>query len=178
MVICEIKLRITTTDGIYIREIPFTVEILPASLPEEDHICTNWFYTDCLADYYEVTPFSERHLEICENFIKTAVENGQDLIVEGCYIPPDWSENFTEEYLCEIKCYCLVMSEKYIENHFGDIIGYADVIEKRLDDDCTKQSVLEDNACFTKFAQGRNVNKTLRSHQEGFWKSRLPGNAF
>lgn len=98
---------------------------------------------------------------IVREMIKTAVENRQDLIVEGCYIPPDWAEDFTEEYLCEIKCYCLVMSEKYIENHFDDIIGYADVIEKRLDDDCTKQSVLEDNACFAKFAKGRNVNCIL-----------------
>lgn len=98
---------------------------------------------------------------IVREMIKTAVENGQDLIVEGCYIPPDWAEDFTEEHLCEIKCYCLVMSEKYIENHFDDIIGYADVIEKRLDDDCTKQSVLEDNACFAKFAKGRNVTCVL-----------------
>ena len=98
---------------------------------------------------------------IVREMIKTAVENGQDLIVEGCYIPPDWVEDFTEEYLCEIKCYCLVMSEKYIENHFGDIIGYAEVIEKRLDDDCTKQSVLEDNAYFAEFAKGRNVTCVL-----------------
>ena len=84
----EIKLRITTTDGIYIREIPFTVEILPASLPEEDHICTNWFYTDCLADYYEVEPFSDRHFEICENFIKTAVENGINMILTPVFTPP------------------------------------------------------------------------------------------
>lgn len=98
---------------------------------------------------------------IVREMIKTAVENRQDLIVEGCYIPPDWAEDFTEEYLCEIKCYCLVMSEKYIENHFDDIIGYADVIEKRLDDDCTKESVLEDNAYFAEFAKGRNVNCVL-----------------
>ena len=98
---------------------------------------------------------------IAREMIKTAVENGQNLIVEGCYIPPDWAEDFVEEYLCEIKCYCLVMSEKYIENHFDDIIGYADVIEKRLEDDCTKKSVLEDNAYFAEFAKGRNVNCVL-----------------
>lgn len=114
-----------------------------------------------------LTPLSEEGMltaylwPIVREMIKTAVENGQDLIVEGCYIPPDWAEDFTEEYLCEIKCYCLVMSEKYIENHFDDIIGYADIIEKRLDDDCTKQSVLEDNACFAKFAKGRNVTCVL-----------------
>jgi hypothetical protein len=62
------------------------VEILPASLPEEDHICTTWFYADCLADYYEVEPFSDRHFEICENFIKTAVENGINMIFKA----PHW----------------------------------------------------------------------------------------
>ena len=42
---------------------------------------------------------------------------------------------------------CLVMSERYIRGHFQDIKGYADVVEKRLDDtDCTLESVLADNA--------------------------------
>lgn len=98
---------------------------------------------------------------IVREMIITAVENRQNLIVEGCYIPSDWAEDFTEEYLCEIKCCCLVMSEKYIENHFDDIIGYADVIEKRLDDDCTKESVLEGNAYFAEFAKGKNVTSVL-----------------
>ncbi len=84
----EIKLRVTTKDGIYIREKSLTVEILPASLPEEDHICTNWFYADCLADYYEVEPFSDRHFEICENFIKTAVESGINMILTPVFTPP------------------------------------------------------------------------------------------
>ena len=63
--------------------------------------------------------------------------------------------------MSEIRFVCLCFSEKYIENHFDDIIGYADVIEKRLDDDCTKQSVQEDNAYFAEFAKGRNVNCVL-----------------
>ena len=84
----EIKLRITHKDGYYVKEIPFTVEILPASLPSEDHICTNWFYADCLADYYEVEPFSDKHFEICENFIKTAVESGINMILTPVFTPP------------------------------------------------------------------------------------------
>lgn len=77
---------------------------------------------------------------VCE-MIKTAIENKQNLIVEGCYIPFDWEEDFTKEYLDDIKYYCLVMSENYIKNHFEDIKSYADVIEKRLDDgDCTLEA--------------------------------------
>lgn len=83
---------------------------------------------------------------VCE-MIKTAIENKQNLIVEGCYIPFDWKTYFEAEYLDDITCYCLVMSENYIRNHFMDIKKYASVMEQRLDDSyCTLESVLEDNA--------------------------------
>lgn len=55
---------------------------------------------------------------IVREMIKTAVENGQNLIVEGCYIPFDWKDDFEAEYLDAIRCVCLVMSKKYIKNHF------------------------------------------------------------
>ena len=84
---------------------------------------------------------------IVREMIKTAIENRQNLIVEGCYIPFDWAKDFTPEYLSEIRFYCLVMSEKYIKTHFDDIRAYASVIEDRGDDaDCTLEAVLRDNA--------------------------------
>lgn len=83
---------------------------------------------------------------VCE-MIKTAIENRQNLIVEGCYIPFDWPGAFGPEYLADIKYYCLVMSRKYIINHFPDIKKYANVVENRMDDEgCTIESVLRDNA--------------------------------
>ena len=66
--------------------------------------------------------------------IKTAIENEQNLIIEGCYIPLEWMDSFSEEELSHIKCLFIVMSEQYIRSHFSDIVNYADVIEKRLDD--------------------------------------------
>ena len=84
---------------------------------------------------------------IVREMIKTAIENGQNLIVEGCYIPFDWAKDFEKEYLNEIRFYCLVMSERYITNHFNDIKKFASVIENRGDDeDCTLETVLSDNA--------------------------------
>ena len=84
---------------------------------------------------------------IVREMIKTAIENGQNMIVEGCYIPFDWQNDFDAAYLAQIRYYCLVMSEQYIRTHFDDIKRYANVIEHRLDDeDCTMQSVLNDNA--------------------------------
>ena len=66
--------------------------------------------------------------------IKTAIENEQNLIVEGCYIPFSWREDFDQTYLSHIRCRWLIMSEAYIRNHFSDIRRHASVIETRLDD--------------------------------------------
>lgn len=83
---------------------------------------------------------------VCE-MVKTAIENDQNLVVEGCYIPFEWAKDFEEEYLAQIRFYCLVMSENYIENHFNDIRKFASIIENRMDDeDCTLEMVRQDNA--------------------------------
>ena len=70
---------------------------------------------------------------IVREIVKTAIENRQNLIVEGCYIPFDWKNDFNFEYLKEIKHCCLIMTRDYIENHFSDVLKFADTIEKRLD---------------------------------------------
>ena len=94
--------------------------------------------------------------------IKTAIENKQNLIVEGCYIPFDWEKYFEPEYLKNIKYYCLVMSEKYIKNHFDNIKKYANVIENRLDDtDFTIASAINDNVQVLALAKKHNVNYIL-----------------
>jgi len=116
----------------------------------------------------ELTPMSEDKdltaylWPIVREIVKTAIENRQNLIVEGCYIPFDWENDFEREYLKDIKYYCLVMSENYIRNHFAAIKKYANVIENRLDDEwCTMESVLEDNAEILKLAQMHKVNYIL-----------------
>ena len=84
---------------------------------------------------------------IVREMIKTAIENDQNLVVEGCYIPFDWAKDFEKEYLDKIKFYCLVMSSQYIENHFEDIKKFASIIENRGDDeDCTIEMVRRENA--------------------------------
>ena len=96
---------------------------------------------------------------VVREMIKTAIENRQNLIVEGCYIPFDWAKDFGEEYLTNIRYYCLVMSEDYIRAHFADIKRYANVIENRLDDEgCTLESVLKDNAQILELVKKYRVN--------------------
>lgn len=83
---------------------------------------------------------------IVKEIIKTSIENNQNLIVEGCYVPFNWQEDFDDSYLKHIKYYCLVMTEHYITKHFNDILKYSSVIEKRLiDSDFTKEVLIEEN---------------------------------
>ena len=83
---------------------------------------------------------------IVREMIKTAIENRQNLIVEGCYVPFDWRNDFTENYLTDIRFICLAMTGDYIEKHLGDIAGNSSVIESRLDDsDCSVSNLKEDN---------------------------------
>ncbi|HIV02665.1 MAG TPA: adenylate kinase [Candidatus Aphodoplasma excrementigallinarum] len=68
---------------------------------------------------------------IVREMVKTAVENRQNLIVEGCYIPFDWAHDFPEPYLADIRYCCLIMSEAYIDAHYADIKAYSCAIEQR-----------------------------------------------
>jgi len=116
----------------------------------------------------DLTPMSEdaeltKYLwPIVREMIKTAIENNQNLIVEGCYIPFNWEKDFENDYLKNIKYYCLVMSQNYIKNHYKDITKYASVIENRLnDEDYTMESAIEENSLILELAKKHNVNYIL-----------------
>ena len=83
---------------------------------------------------------------IVREMIKTALENEQHLIIEGCYIPWDWQKDFSADELNRIRFICLLMSDAYLCAHFDEVKKHADVIEKRRDDDCTLEGVRQDNA--------------------------------
>lgn len=69
--------------------------------------------------------------KIIKEIIKTNIENNQNIIIEGCYIPFDWKNDFNKKYLKEIKYICLVMTEKYIRNNYDNIKMYENIIESR-----------------------------------------------
>ena len=99
----------------------------------------------------DLTPMDDDKLTpylwpIVREMIKTAIENDQNLVVEGCYIPFDWREEFAEEYLPKIRHFCLVMTHEYIERNFEDIRRHANDIENRLDESLNKEWLLRENA--------------------------------
>lgn len=86
---------------------------------------------------------------IAREMIRTALENHQDLIVEGCYVPGTWQRDFTAAQRAQIRFLCLVMSPRYIRERFADILAHANDAERRLDDSgCTVDALLADNALY------------------------------
>ena len=100
----------------------------------------------------ELTPLSDDEAltaylwPIVREMIKTAIENDQNLIVEGCYIPFDWRQDFDERYLPSIRFICLAMTDKYIKSHFDAIIRHESDIESRLiEHDITIDGLIAEN---------------------------------
>lgn len=83
-----------------------------------------------------LTPYDDEKLQpylwnIIKEMIKTVIENDQNIIIEGAYIPFDYKKYFSLKYLDKIKYICLAMSENYINNNYNFIIDKADIIENR-----------------------------------------------
>ena len=101
--------------------------------------------------YTDLTPMDDDKLTdylwpVVRGMIQTAIENRQNLIVEGCYIPFDWQKDFAPETLKQIRYRCLIMSESYIQTHFEEIRSHGSVIEQRLDDsDLCMENLIADN---------------------------------
>ena len=98
---------------------------------------------------------------IVKEIIKTAIENKQNLIIEGCYIPLDWQKDFTEIYLENIKFYCIIMSEEYIKKNFNDILEYANIIENRIDDQIDIEELIKENKRLLDTAMKNNIKYIL-----------------
>ena len=87
--------------------------------------------------YTNLTPQDDDKLTeymwpMIREIIKTAIENKQDLVIEGCYVPVNWRDDFDKNYLENIDFICLAMTEEYIDNHPDEILGHESDVEKRL----------------------------------------------
>ena len=102
---------------------------------------------------------------IVREMVKTAIENGQNLIVEGCYIPFDWEKDFAPEYRKHICYRCMIMSRNYIESHFDDIRNHGSAIEQRLDDSgLSKDGLIRDNENALRLCRENGCDYILLDH--------------
>ena len=77
---------IKTEENEYKKELE--VEVLSGELPKLNIYHTEWFHSDCLADYYGVESLSERHWEIMANFIRHYGKSGINTILVPTFTPP------------------------------------------------------------------------------------------
>ena len=99
---------------------------------------------------------------IVKEMIKTVIENNQNIIIEGGYIPFDWQKDFLQKYLNEIKFYCLIMTAEYINNNFSDILNCENAIEKRLNcGDVNLNDLIKDNENNFKLCKKFGLNYVL-----------------
>jgi 2-phosphoglycerate kinase len=91
---------------------------------------------------------------VVREMIKTAIENRQNLIIEGCYIPFDYKKDFTDEYLDDIKYICLIFTRRYIEKQFDKIIRYENEAEERMEKAaCSQADMTLENERNLRFCQ-------------------------
>ena len=84
----SVKAIIKKHDGEILAQAKTSIEYIPMSLPDLEIPRTQWFHVDCLAEYYGVKAFSERHWEIIENFASYAVEHGINTLLTPIHTPP------------------------------------------------------------------------------------------
>ncbi len=117
--------------------------------------------------YTDLTPEDDDKMTdylwpVIREMIKTAIENNQNMIVEGCYVPFDWKKDFGDEYLHEIEFICLCLSDRYIDNCFCDIKRYASCIETRSDDDyCRADIIKRENRFYLDGCTSHNLDVVL-----------------
>lgn len=85
---------------------------------------------------------------VAREMVRTCLENGESLTVEGCYIPPDWEKDFSEAELKQMRCVCLALDEGYIRQNMAAVRAHACDVERRQDDDADMETLLRENRFF------------------------------
>lgn len=89
---------------------------------------------------------SKKLWPIVRGIIMTAVENRQNLIVEGCYLPPDKIAALPAEYREQIISFYLALSYTYAQEHYADVLAHRSDIESRLyPEERTAKEIAEEN---------------------------------
>ena len=70
---------------------------------------------------------SEKLWGVIKGIIDTCIENKQNIIIEGCYLPPEKVADIHHDVIAVY----IVFSDLYINKNFEKIITYESIIEKR-----------------------------------------------
>ena len=101
----------------------------------------------------------EQHLwPIIKGIILTNIENGQNIIIEGCYLFPNRLKEFDEQTLKYIIPVFMGFSERYIQKNFvSGILENMSVIEMREENDLTIEDFISGNDKLKGLCEESNV---------------------
>jgi len=66
----------------------FSLEILPVTLPKQKLLHTEWFHADCIASYYQIPCWSEKHWELIGKYAANAAAHGVNMLLTPLWTPP------------------------------------------------------------------------------------------
>ena len=75
-------------DNTLVAENALVLEVMPASLPKQDMIVTNWIHYDCISYFSKTAPFSDEYYHVLKKYIRAAAANGQNMILTPAFTPP------------------------------------------------------------------------------------------
>lgn len=84
----ENEITVTVSGNNEKASVTVTVDVIDALLPENDGVCTMWYHSDCICNYYGVEPFTDEYWRINENFMRTAASHGMNCILTPLFTPP------------------------------------------------------------------------------------------
>ena len=70
------------------QEATFTVKIENVTFEEKEIIFTQWFHTDCIANFHKVEVYSDKHWDLIAKYIKMATDHGINMILIPVLTPP------------------------------------------------------------------------------------------
>ncbi|RKP56307.1 DUF4091 domain-containing protein [Cohnella endophytica] len=83
-----VGIEFVSDEGSIVGQESFILNVVPAVLPDQELIHTEWFHADCLATQYRTEVFGERHWELIEAYVKTAALHGINMILTPLFTPP------------------------------------------------------------------------------------------
>ena len=63
-------------------------EVLPFKLPEQQLICTNWFYADCIFTHYKIPCWSDDHWNLLEKYFLNMAQHGLNMLLTPLWTVP------------------------------------------------------------------------------------------
>lgn len=124
-----IRVNFETDSGEKLGAETFELDVLAETLPDQKLIYTQWFHTDCLATYYDVDVFSEKHWQLIGDYVQTAAQHGVNMILTPLFTPPLDTEIGGERPTVQLVD--VIQSGDIYEFHFNKLVRWIELCRER-----------------------------------------------